>query len=84
MMTNCYICNMEAKELTSDALNEQQLLMLRLLKKPMPEASFIQIRRLAVELLVKQLEENSYEWEVKNGITEEYYEELSKQHFRYC
>jgi len=75
---------MEAKELTSDALNEQQLLMLRLLKKPMPEASFIQIRQLAVELLVKQLEENSYEWEVKNGITEEYYEELSKQHFRYC
>ena len=84
MMTNCYICNMEAKELTSDALNEQQLLMLRLLKKPMPEASFIQIRQLAVELLVKQLEENSYEWEVKNGITEEYYEELSKQHFRCC
>jgi len=75
---------MEAKELTSDALNEQQLLMLRLLKKPMPEASFIQIRQLAVELLVKQLEENSYEWEVKNGITEEYYEELSKQHFRCC
>jgi len=84
MMANFYICNMEAKELTSDALNEQQLLMLRLLKKPMPEASFIQIRQLAVELLVKQLEENSYEWEVKNGITEEYYEELSKQHFRYC
>jgi len=73
---------METKELTQDSLNEQQLLMLRLLKKPMPEASFIQIRQLAVELLAKQLEENIDEWEVKNGITEEYYEELSKQHFR--
>lgn len=73
---------MEAKELTSDALNEQQLLMLRLLKKPMPEASFIQIRQLAVELLAKQLEENIDEWEVQNGITEKDYDELSKQHFR--
>ena len=73
---------METKELTQDSLNEQQLLMLRLLKKPMPEASFIQIRQLAVELLAKQLEENIDEWEVKNVITEEYYEELSKQHFR--
>jgi hypothetical protein len=81
-MINSYICNMETKELTQDSLNEQQLLMLRLLKKPMPEASFIQIRQLAVELLAKQLEENIDEWEVKNGITEEYYEELSKQHFR--
>jgi hypothetical protein len=82
MIINPYICDMEAKELKPDSLNEQQLLMLRLLKKPLPEASFIRIRQLAVELLAKQLDETIEEWEVKNGITEKYYEELSKQHFR--
>jgi hypothetical protein len=82
MITNCYICNMETKELASDSLNEQQLLMLRLLKKPLPEASLTRIRQLAVELLAKQLDETIEEWEVQNGITEKDYEELSKQHFR--
>jgi len=73
---------MEAKELTPDSLNEQQLLMLRLLKKPLPEASFIRIRQLAVELLAKQLDETIEEWEVQNGITEENYDQWSKLHFR--
>jgi hypothetical protein len=73
---------MEAKELTPGSLNEQQLLMLRLLKNPLPEDSFIRIRQLAVELLAKQLDESIEEWEVQNGITEKEYEELSKQHFR--
>jgi len=73
---------MEAKELTPDSLNEQQLLMLRLLKKPLPEASFTRIRQLAVELLAKQLEETVEKWENENGITEKYYDELSQQHFR--
>ncbi len=82
MIANCYICNMEAKELISDSLNEQQLLMLRLLKKPLPDAVFMQIRQLAVKLLAKQLDESVEEWEDQNGITEKYYEDLSKQHFR--
>lgn len=73
---------MEAKELTSGSLNEQQLLMLRLLKTPLPEASFIQIRKLAVRLLANQLDETIEEWENKNDITESDYEQLSKQHFR--
>jgi len=46
---------METKELKSDSLNEQQLLMLRLLRKPLPEDSFTRIRQLAVELLAKQV-----------------------------
>lgn len=82
MPTICYICNMETKELKSDSLNEQQLLMLRLLRKPLPEDSFTRIRQLAVELLAKQLDETIEEWEIQNGITEKDYEELSKQHFR--
>jgi len=73
---------MEASELTPGSLNQQQLLMLRLLKKPLPEASFIRIRQLAVELLANQLDETVEEWEIQNGITEKHYEELSKQHFR--
>ena len=73
---------MGARELTSETLNEQQLIMLRLLKKPMPEADFIQIRRLAVQLLSKQIDETIEKWEFSNNITEESYEELSKIHFR--
>ena len=82
MPANCYICNMETKELTPGSLNEQQIHMLRLLKNPLPEASFARIRQLAVELLAKQLDETIEDWEVQNGVTEDYYEELSKKHFR--
>ena len=73
---------MKAQELISGSLNEQQLMMLRLLKTPMSEADFIQIRRLAVKLLSKQIDESIEEWEAKNGITEESYEKQSKTHFR--
>jgi hypothetical protein len=73
---------MEPKELTPGSLNEQQIHMLRLLKNPLPEASFARFRQLAVELLAKQLDEAIEEWEIQNGITDDYYEELSKQRFR--
>ena len=63
-------------------LNEQQLTMLRLFKKPMPEEDFLKMRRLAVELLGKQLDEVIEDWEEENNITEDYYQELSKGHFR--
>jgi len=63
-------------------LNEQQLTMLRLFKKPMPKEDFLKMRRLAVELLGKQLDELIGDWEEKNNITEDYYRELSKGHFR--
>ena len=63
-------------------LNEQQIIMLRLLKKPLPEADFIKMRRLAVELLGKQLDDLIEDWEEKNDITEDYYKKLSKKHFR--
>jgi len=73
---------METKELLPDSLNEQQLLMLRLLKKPLPEALFMQIRQLAVRLLSSQMDETIENWELQNNITEKNYEELSKKHFR--
>jgi hypothetical protein len=73
---------MEAKELKSGSLNEQQLIMLRVLKNPMPEVDFIKIRRLAVKLLAKQIDETIEDWGNKNNITANTYEQMSKMHFR--
>jgi hypothetical protein len=73
---------MESQEVILDSLNEQQLLMLRLMKNPMPEDSFKQMRQLAVKLLAQQIDESIEDWENKNEITPDHYEELSKQHFR--
>jgi len=73
---------METKEFIHDSLNEQQLLMLRLFKNPMPEGSFTQIRQLAVELLAKQLDETMEEWENENDISENHYDQIINQHFR--
>ncbi len=69
-------------ETISASLNEQQVFMLRLLKNPLPEDDFIEIRRLAVKLLAKKLDEDVEKWELENGITEETYEALNKAHFR--
>ncbi|MES2456440.1 MAG: hypothetical protein V4594_12900 [Bacteroidota bacterium] len=63
-------------------LNEQQVLMLRLLKNPLPEKDFLQMRKLAVKLLSKKLDETIEDWEQEKGIKPEDYEKLSKGHFR--
>lgn len=68
--------------LNNPQLNEQQLDMIRLLKKPMPEKYFMQIRRLAVQLLGQQLDDTMEKWEKKNNITEADYEKLRKEHHR--
>lgn len=66
----------------SSHLNEQQVMMLRLLKNPLPEKDFQQMRKLAVKLLAKNLDEVIEDWEKKENITEDTYEQLSKGHFR--
>lgn len=63
-------------------LNEQQIMMLRLLRKPLPEEDFLKVRRLAVQLLGNQLDDLTANWENENDIKEDYYRELSKGHFR--
>ncbi len=73
---------MPANEYTPSSLNDQQVMMLRLLKKPLPEEDFIQMRRLVVKLLAKQLDETVDKWELENDISEETYDKLSKGHFR--
>jgi hypothetical protein len=73
---------MPANEPLSIPLNEQQMIMLRLLKQPLPEEDFMQIRTLAVQLLAKKLDDIVENWEQENNVTAETYEKLSKQHFR--
>jgi hypothetical protein len=50
-------------------------------ESPLPEASFAQIRQLALDLLTEELYEIIEKWEEKNGIGPQYYEELAKGHF---
>ena len=73
---------MSSSEHLSNPLNDQQVIMLRLLKKPLPEEDFIQMRRLAVKLLAKHLDESIEKWELDNDISEATYDKLSKGHFR--
>jgi len=40
--------------------------MLRLFKNPLPEEDYIQMRRLAVQLLSKQFDSKAGEWEKEN------------------
>ena len=73
---------MSSSEHLINPLNDQQMIMLRLLKKPLPEEDFIQMRRLAVKLLAKHLDESIEKRELDNDISEETYDKLSKGHFR--
>ena len=56
--------------------------MLRLFKTPMPEEDYNQLRRLAVQLLAKQLDNKLDSRENEKGITSQDYDQLSQQHFR--
>lgn len=56
--------------------------MIQVLRNPMPEEYFVELRRLTIELLSKRVDEKISKWEEENNIDAEYYENLSKQHFR--
>lgn len=73
---------MIANESMPNMLNEQQIMMLRLLQKPLPEQDFKQMQRLAVTLLAKQLDENIDAWEQDNNITPNDHEVMLNSHFR--
>lgn len=63
-------------------LNEQQVMMLRLLKNLLPNDDFLQMRKLAVKLLSKRLDMLIEDYEEENGITSESYDQLKDAHFR--
>jgi hypothetical protein len=73
---------MIANETMPTTLNEQQVMMLRLLKKPLPEEDFKQMQRLAVQLLAKQLDESVDNLEQEKNITQEDYDAMLNNHFR--
>jgi hypothetical protein len=73
---------MEANTSVDNVLNEQQMLMLRLLKTPLPDADFAEIRRLAVKLLSKKLDDTIENWEESKNIDSAFYDNLAKSHFR--
>jgi len=66
----------------SNHLNEQQVMMLRLLKNPLPNDDFLQMRKLAVKLLSKKLDGLIEDYENEYKITEETYDKLKDGHFR--
>jgi len=51
-------------------LNEQQLMMVRLLKKPLHEDDFGQLRKLATKLVTARLAAAQDKWEQKNKVEE--------------
>jgi hypothetical protein len=68
--------------LSFNQLNQQQQDMLRLFKNPMPEEDYIQMRRLAVQLMAKQLDSKVDTWEKEKGISSEHYDDLAQKHLR--
>ena len=63
-----YITCMADSKIIFNSLNEQQLMMMRLLKKPLHEDDFVQLRKLAVKLLSARLDEAMEKWELNNKI----------------
>ncbi len=70
------------EDLQNIKLNEQQLQMLQLFKDPMPEEDFLQMKRLAVQLLAKKVDEEMERLEKEKGWTQETYEQWGKEHMR--
>jgi hypothetical protein len=52
------------------SLNEQQLMMVRLLKRPLHEDDFSQLRKLATKLVAARLDEALEKWEQQNQVKE--------------
>jgi len=65
-----YLTRMKENRIIFNSLNEQQLMMVRLLKKPLHEDDFIQIRRLAVKLVTARLDAAMGAWEMKQKMDE--------------
>jgi hypothetical protein len=73
---------MKGNEALMDSLNEQQVMMLRLFKVPLSNDDFTQIRRLAVKLLSKKMDETLDRWEQDNNVDKDTYDQLGQGHFR--
>lgn len=64
------------------SLNEQQLQMLNLFKRPMSDDDFNEIKRAVVKVLAKNIDEEMERLEKEKGWTAETYEEWGTEHLR--
>ncbi len=63
-------------------LNQQQLDMLRLFQNPMPEQDYVEIKRVIVKALAKNIDTEMELLEKEKGWTEQTYEDWGKEHVR--
>ncbi|MEO8112076.1 MAG: hypothetical protein ABI594_18650 [Ginsengibacter sp.] len=63
-------------------LNQQQLDMLRLFQNPMPEQDYLEIKRVIVKALAKNIDTEMELLEKEKGWTEQTYEDWGKEHLR--
>ena len=64
------------------SLNEQQLQMLNLFKKPMSKADYEEIRRAIVKVLARNIDAEMEQLEKEKGWTAETYSQWGKEHNR--
>jgi len=69
-------------ERSPSKLNHQQLEMLRLLDKPLPESDYAELKNRIVEMLARQLDYEMESLETKNNWNEDTYEKWGKEHNR--
>lgn len=63
-------------------LNEQQMDMLRLFKNPMPQKDYDEIKKLAVKLLARNIDEEMGNLEKEQGWNQDTYEQWGNEHMR--
>ncbi len=63
-------------------LNQQQLDMLKLIQNPMPEQVYVEIKRVIVQALSKNIDTEMGPLEKEKGWTEQTYEDWGKEHLR--
>lgn len=64
-------------------LNRQQVDMIQLLRVPLPEEDFLELKKKVVELLAKRLDMVMESWETGNEIQPDYYSGIANDHFRH-
>jgi propanediol dehydratase large subunit len=85
-MANLKIMHTSEPEVYAESatrLNKQQVDMIQLLRNPLPEDDFLELRKKAVELLAKRLDMVMEDWENENEVSSQYYNDISNDHFRH-
>jgi hypothetical protein len=85
-MENLSIMPFSESEVFSESgsrLNKQQVDMIYLLRNPIPDEHFLELKKKAIELLAKRIDKLTEIWEDENQITKEFYDDLANGHVRF-